>query len=52
MADKFGVLVDEDQSKLPTLYWLPKYHKRSYKTRFIAKSSSCTTTELPKNDFY
>ena len=24
MAAKFGVFVDEDQSKLPTLYWLPK----------------------------
>ena len=23
MAAKFGVFVDEDHSKLPTLYWLP-----------------------------
>ena len=42
---KFGVFVDEDHSKLPTLYWLPKLHKRPYKSRFIANSSSCTTTE-------
>ena len=34
--------------KLPTMYWLPKLHKRPYKTRFIANSSSCTTTELSK----
>ena len=33
-------------SRLPTLYWLPKLHKRPYKSRFIANSSACTTTEL------
>ena len=33
---------------LPTMYWLPKLHKRPYKARFIAKLSFCTTTELSK----
>ena len=42
MAAKFGLFVDEDHSKLP----LPKLHKRTYKSRFIANSSACTTTEL------
>ena len=46
MAAKFGLFVDEDHSKLPTLYWLHKLHKRPYKSRFIANSSACTTTEL------
>ena len=46
MAAKFWVFVGEDHSRLPTLYWLPKLHKRPYKSRFIANSSSCTTTEL------
>ena len=46
MAAKFGLFVDEDHSKLPTLYWLPKLHKRPYKSRFIANSSACITTEL------
>ena len=46
MTAKFGLFVDEDHSKLPTLYWLPKLHKRPYKSRFIANSSACTTTEL------
>ena len=32
--------------KLPTLYWLPKLHKRLSKLRFIANSSSCATIEL------
>ena len=45
---KFCVCVNEGQDKLPTMYWLPKLHKRPYKARFIANSSSCTTTELSK----
>ena len=40
--------ISENQEKIPTLYWLPKLHKRPYKSRFIANSSSCTTTELFK----
>ena len=46
MTAKFGLFVDEDHSKLPMLYWLPKLHKRPYKSRFIANSSACITTEL------
>ena len=46
MAAKFGLFVYEDHSKLPALYCLPKLHKRPFKSRFIANSSSCTTTEL------
>ena len=40
--------VNEDQKRLPTFYWLHKLHKKPYKARFIANSSSCTTTELSK----
>ena len=46
MAAKFGLLVDEVHRKLPSLFSLPKLHKRPYKSRFIANSSACTTTEL------
>ena len=46
MAAQFGLFVDEDHSKLLTLYWLPKLHKWPYKSRFIASSSACTATEL------
>ena len=46
MSAKLGVFVDEDHCKIPTLYWLPKLHKIPHKSRFIANSSSCTTTEL------
>ena len=45
MESNFGLFVDEDHSKLPTLYCLPKLHKQPYKSRFIANSSACTTTE-------
>ena len=44
----FGVRTKENQDKVPMLYWLPKLHKKSYKARFIANSSSCTKTELSK----
>ena len=45
---KFSVCVNEGQDKLPTMYWLPKLHKRLYKARFIANSSSCSSTEPSK----
>ena len=45
---KFAVNVKERQDKLPTIYWLPKLHKRPYKVRLIANSSTCTTTKLSK----
>ena len=44
----FGVKAKENQDKVPTLNWLPKLHKKPYNARFIANSSSCTTTELSK----
>ena len=46
IPDKFAVDVKERQDRLPAIYWLPKLHSRPYKARFIANSSSCTTTEL------
>ena len=47
-ATRFAVSVNEDQERLPTFYWLPKLPKKPYTARFIANSSSCTTTELSK----
>ena len=48
IPNKCVVDVKERQDRLPTMYWLPKLHKRPYKARFLANSSSCTTTELSK----
>ena len=45
MAAKFGVFVNEDHSKLPTLYWLPKLHIDPISNVFV-NFSSCTTTAL------
>ena len=45
---KFAVGIKENQDRLPTLYRLPKLHKRPDKAHFIANSSSCTTTILYK----
>ena len=42
IPNKFAVYLKERQDRLP------KLHKRPYKARFIANSSSCTTTELSK----
>ena len=46
IALQFSVNVKERQDTLPTMYWLPNLHKNPYKARFIANSSSCTTTEF------
>ena len=48
IVTKFAVGITESQERLPTFYWLPKLHKRPNKARFIANSSSCTTTSLFK----
>ena len=45
---KFAMSIKEKQDRLPTLYWLPILHKRTYNARFIANSSSCSTTVLSK----
>ena len=48
IPNKLAVDIKERQDRLPTMYWLPKLHKRPYKARFIANSSSCTTSEISK----
>ena len=40
-----GLGMSEEDQNLPYLYWTPKLHK-SYKHRFIAGSSKCTTKNL------
>ena len=48
IVTKFTVGITESQERLPTFNWLPILHKRPYNARFIANSSSCTTTNLSK----
>ena len=45
-CSKFKLRVEDTQRKLPVIYWIPKLHKESYKARFIANSSACTTTNI------
>jgi hypothetical protein len=33
---------------LPSLYWIPKWHKCSFKQRYIAGSAKCSTKPLSK----
>ena len=42
---RFGVNAKENQDRVPTMYWLTKFHKKNYKARYTANSSSCSTTE-------
>lgn len=46
--EKAGVNMEPEQNKLPSMYWIPKLHKKPYKARYIANSSSCSTTNLSK----
>ena len=43
------IKVKIDKCELPTFYWLPKLHKRPYKSRFISNSSHCSATILSKH---
>ena len=38
--------VQEQHEHLPSFYWLPKLHKKTYGSRFIAASNKCTTREI------
>jgi hypothetical protein len=35
-----------NEFELPYIYWIPKLHKNSYKHRYIAESSKCSTKPL------
>ena len=48
LALKFSICVKERQDRPPTMYCLPKLHKKTYKARYIANSSSCIRPELSK----
>ena len=41
-----------DKCGLPAFFWLPKLHKRPYKSRFISNSGHCSTAILSKHINY
>ena len=48
LDDLFTITLHQKERNLPQMYWIPKLHKTPYKARFIAGSSSCSTTKLSK----
>ena len=46
IIESVGLEMSEEDKNLPYLYWTPKLHKVSFKHRFIAGSSKCTTKDL------
>ena len=46
--DNFNMHPRERQDKFPTMYWLPKLHKRQYKERFIGKVIICNAQGVPQ----
>ena len=41
-----GLSTKDDDCDLPSMYWVPKLHKNSYKQRYIAGSAKYTTKPL------
>ena len=48
VLSSFGINTTSDEQDLPSLYLTPKLHKTSYKQRYIAGSSKCSTKPLSK----
>ena len=50
LKNSFNITLQEKERipQIYSIYWIPKLHKTPYKARFIAGSSSCTTTMLSK----
>ena len=42
----FSINCPEEDTRLPKLFWVPKFHKMPFKFRFIAGASRCTTKKL------
>ena len=43
-----GISIKDEELDLPSLDWIPKLHKSSYKQRCIDGSATCSTTALSK----
>ena len=48
LEDVFDIKLQQKERSLLQIYCIPKLHKTLYKEKFIAGSSSCTTTRLSK----
>ena len=43
---KNHIIISEDEMSNPLLFWIPKLHNNTYKSRCIASASSCNTKQL------
>ena len=48
VLQSFRLPINDKDTDLPCLYWIPKLHKNPYKQRFISGSSNCSTKPLSK----
>ena len=48
LKKKFNISIDNDNKKLPHMYWLPKLHKIPSKSRFIVAATNCSVKPLSK----
>ena len=46
--EKFKLHVNEENQKLPRIFWNPKLHKTPFKAPFIAGATNCSTKKLSK----
>ena len=48
VLQSFRLPIDNKDTDLPCLYWIPKLHKNPYKQRFISGPSNCSTKPSSK----
>ena len=46
ISKNFNINISDQDSSIPSLFWIPKLHKNPFKSRFIAGASKCTTKQL------
>ena len=48
LINKFNLVADEENKKLPNIYWAPKIQKHPSKARFIIAAPQCSVKPLSK----
>ena len=51
-VQQFGVKAEENQDKVPTLYWLPKLHKTPIKETTANRGETLTQSSAEKYEFF
>ncbi|WP_456235821.1 hypothetical protein [Soonwooa purpurea] len=48
LCEKLGLNMESKMKKMPTMYWIPKMHKKPIGARFIVASKVCSTKPISK----